>query len=97
MSESRKGALITPELTALVHWTTGRCASATPQEAVRLGGELLDRIQEELNEKFSAGVSAVRRTQVGSEAGENWSPAIPAFRPIGSDLDKEVYANGSGV
>lgn len=63
MSEN-KGALITPELTALVHWTNGRCASATPQEAVRLGGELLERIQQELDVKYRAGVAAVRRTQV---------------------------------
>lgn len=74
MSEGHKGALITPELTALVHWTTGRCAVATPQEAVKLGQELLAQIQQELNEKFRSGVDAVRRTQVGGGGAGDWAP-----------------------
>lgn len=95
MSEAHKGALISPELSALVHWTIGRATASEPDDAVQIGMGLVDEIQKELNAKFRAGVSAVRRTQPVDSITDS---AIPSFRPVGSDLtEREAYANGAAL
>lgn len=60
---SGKGALISPALTARVHWALGAASQANPERAIMLGTDLIAAIQQELRETYEAGINAVRATQ----------------------------------
>lgn len=96
MSNGSKGGRMSPELTALVHWTVGRCASAAPLEAVKLSSDLITQIQQELTNSYREGVSAVRRVTPhvavphGVGGNGSWSVLEP-------ENDRLMYAEGSGV
>lgn len=60
---SGKGALISPGLTARVHWALGAASQANPERAVMLGADLVAAIQQELRDTYEAGIEVARTTQ----------------------------------
>lgn len=95
MSNGSKGGRMSPELTALVHWTIGRCASAAPLEAVKLSSDLITQIQQELANSYREGIGAVRRVtpHVGSGSGSWSEPSL--ITP--EQIERATYAEGAGV
>ena len=73
---SNPGALIPAGLASRVHWTLGRCAEATPEEAVEFGDELVGAIQSEIEKAFRRGVEVTRQTLGGQGASSAGSPDI---------------------
>jgi hypothetical protein len=98
VSTQHKGALISPELAAKVHWAIGRASGESASEAVSIGSELIEEIQQALTGAYRSGVEAVRRTQAhlgGSVSGSHVTVLNPGG--AGGTSASEDYRDGAVV
>lgn len=90
---SSNGALISSALSARVHWTLGRGTLAKPDEAGRMGDELIQLIQGELSSAHQRGVQLGRKLEADHS---NYSEATE-IGPIPNLQTRDAMRGGHGL